>query len=151
MQDPAISPFTSFLANEAVSLTRFNDNLDDGTLTRVLAEMCMMEFAWPQRIAFRGLVSKRFSIHVAPDVEERSSDVRPEPGTHECLEIVPEGFPEEAFRIAGAFVAPCERGLEAGSVVHVVLDVDAPRPDDVVERGFLARIVSLEAEVAVER
>lgn len=97
---------------------------------------------------------RRYTFPLRVDVRAYVADVRYFPGEDgrpvRALEIIPEGFTPRVHRLLGGILVPCDRLLEAGSVVRVTVELADPGTYALHPPALLARLLDLAAEVAIE-
>lgn len=137
----------AFLNREAQSLAALQPPLPKGALRGHMRDRLGEAFGFPLEARLRCLVAGE--RHVGEVTLEAGGQVQLKEGTR-CLEVVPEGLTREAAALVGPLLLPTSRPLQAGSVVtaHVVLE--DPRLHALPQPGLLARLVRLDAQVAVE-
>lgn len=122
----------SFLNREAATLAHLQPTLSKAALRGHLRDRLGEAYRFPLEARVRGLVAG-----------ERALDAR-------CLEVVPEGLTREAAGLVGPVLLPTDRPLQPGSVVTADVVFEDPRARSFAQPGLLARIVRLDALVAVE-
>lgn len=123
----------AFLNKEAVSLALLQPPLSKSALRGHVRDRLGEAYPFPLRARVRGLVAG----------ERMVEDVR-------CLEVVPEGLTREAAALAGPVLLPTDRPLQPGSVVTAEVELEDPRLHARAVPGMWARVLALDAQVAVE-
>lgn len=136
-----------FLNREAQALSTLQPPLPKGALRGHMRDRLGESFTFPMELRLRALVAGERLV--GPMTIEAGAQVQLQAGAR-CLEVVPEGLTREAAGLVGPILLPTERPLQAGSVVTARLVLEDPRLHALPQPGLLARLVKLEAEVAVE-
>lgn len=144
---PEAGDLVSFLNQEAQSLATLQPPLPKGALRGHMRDRLGEAYAFPLDVRLRCLVAGE--RHVGAVTLEAGGQVQLKDGTR-CLEVVPEGLTRDAAALVGPLLLPTERPLQAGSVVTVHLVLEDPRLHALPQPGLLARLVKMEAQVAVE-
>jgi hypothetical protein len=81
---------------------------------------------------------------------EATQTRRPNGVMLDCVEVVPEGWTDAAYDLLGGLFVPCERKLEAGSVVSADIAILDPKSYIYRKPGFACEPRRLDILVAVE-
>lgn len=137
----------AFLNREAQSLASLQPPLPKGALRGHMRDRLGEAYAFPLVVRARCLVAGERLVGAV--TLEAGPQVQLAEGTR-CLEVVPEGLTREAAALVGPLLVPTDRPLQAGSVVTAHLVLEDPRLHALPQPGLLARLVRLDAQVAVE-
>ena len=144
---PQEDDLVAFLNRESQALAALQPPLPKGALRGHVRDRLAEAFAFPLEARVRCLVAGE--RHVGAVTLEAGTQVQLAEGTR-CLEVVPEGLTREAAGLVGPLLLPTPRPLQAGSVVTAHVILEDPRLHVLPQPGLLARLVKLDAEVAVE-
>lgn len=123
----------SFLNKEAAALTSLQPPLSKGALRGHVRDRLAESYPFPLRARVRGLVAGERIL-----------------GGVRHLEVVPEGLTRDAAALAGPVLVPTDRQLQAGSVITAEVEIEDPRLHKDAVPGLVARVLRLDAQVAVE-
>lgn len=144
---PQEDDLVAFLNRESQALATLQPPLPKGALRGHVRDRLAEAFTFPLEARVRCLVAGE--RHVGAVTLEAGAQVQLAEGTR-CLEVVPEGLTREAAGLVGPLLLPTNRPLQAGSVVMAHVILEDPRLHALPQPGLLARLVKLEAQVAVE-
>ncbi|MBI4393938.1 MAG: hypothetical protein HY556_09110 [Euryarchaeota archaeon] len=86
----------------------------------------------------------------SPRSVEANETRRPHGVMLDCIEVVPEGWTDAAYDLLGGLFVPCERKLEAGSVISADIAILDPKSYIYRKPGFACEPRRLDVLVAVE-
>lgn len=142
--------FVEFLNDEVRSAAPLERSVSAATRRRLLLAALSGRYAFPMKVRLRGYVVGARDVEGLPAEAIESGAEVGRAANGRYLEVVPEGFTKDAFDVMGPLLVPLRRGLDAGSVLTLELEILDPVSYELQPAGLVTRIESCLVEVAVE-
>lgn len=140
----------AYLNEETADVRKLEPTLDHGVLRRTVLDEMEEAYDFPLQTVVRGVVVTTRTLEELPIEVQGPGSGDPPKGTRRFLELAPEGYEEDTWDLLGGPLIPCERPLEAGTVVTAAIELLDPDRYHISPPGFLSHLTDVDVEVAVE-